>query len=128
MSLSIERTKMSELLSMEGRYNRAKYFWTQLVIQFIAQVSPCIIGLAVKDFGGNASAVSVLGGIAGILGAVIGAFPVVKRLLACCILASTKWTIISPWPSVAWQTNRQRYLPLSVRAGVVRAHTESRPA
>ena len=48
--------------------------------------------------------------------------------LACCDLVSTKHTLISPQPFVAWQTERRRGLRPSARVGVVRAHRGSTPA
>src|SRR5262249_46816682 len=49
-------------------------------------------------------------------------------LRGCPDLVSTKRTLISPPPFVAWQTKRRRGLRPSARVGVVRAHRGSTPA
>jgi hypothetical protein len=45
----------------------------------------------------------------------------------CCVLANARRTIICLGSSVAWQTKRQRDLPLSARVGVAHEHTGSTP-
>src|SRR6266571_578563 len=49
------------------------------------------------------------------------------KRLDSCVLADNRHTLTSLWPSVAWRTYGQRYLPPSVRAGVARGHTGSTP-
>ena len=68
------------LFSMEGRYNRAKYFWTVLAISVVVQVISYGIGYAIGSSGGDPATGGAVGFIIGIVGAVICAFQVVKRL------------------------------------------------
>ena len=67
---------MSELLSMQGRFNRSKYVITTLVITavtFGAAVAVTVVGMG-EDM------VGVIGGAVGLCGQIVIAFVVVKRL------------------------------------------------
>ncbi|WP_282753517.1 DUF805 domain-containing protein [Desulfuromonas thiophila] len=68
------------LFSMEGRYNRAKYFWVMLAIAVVGQLISVGIGIAVGSSGGDPEAAGAIGLIVGIGIAVVYAFQVVKRL------------------------------------------------
>ena len=87
---------MRELWSMEGRYNRAKYFWIEVAMAVVVQVVAFIMGLAVGAAGGDPNAAAGLGAIVGILGAVIGAFPVVKRFHDLDRPGSHYWLLLIP--------------------------------
>src|SRR5216684_2036981 len=50
-----------------------------------------------------------------------------SQKLGCCVLADGR-PLMSPCPSVAWQTSRQRYLLPSARAGGACGHRGSTPA
>ena len=54
-------------------------------------------------------------------------YDVCIKELDSCVLADNRHTLTSLWPSVAWRTYGQRYLPPSVRVGVARGHTGSTP-
>jgi len=84
------------LFSMEGRYNRAKYFWTVLAISIVVQVISFAIGFAIGWSGGDPSTGAVIGFIIGITGAVICAFQVVKRLHDLDRPGSHYWLLLIP--------------------------------
>ncbi len=70
---------MGGLLSMEGRYNRAKYFWTVFLLGF-AIIALCIVlGFAVGKNGGDPAVAAGLSLFISIPGTVIIAFQEVKR-------------------------------------------------
>jgi len=71
---------MDGLFSMEGRYNRSKYFWTLFCVGIAANVLSYLLGTVVGSSGGDASTASALSLIISISAAVIDAFQVIKRL------------------------------------------------
>lgn len=88
---------MGELFSMDGRYNRAKYFWTTLLIGIVAQIIAFLIGLAAGAAGGDPATVGgVIGLIVGIGSAVICAFQVVKRLHDLDRPGTHYWLLLIP--------------------------------
>ena len=65
---------------MEGRYNRAKYFWTILAINVVTFGISFTIGYAIGASGGDTTTAGVVGFIVGIGASVVCALQVVKRL------------------------------------------------
>jgi uncharacterized membrane protein YhaH (DUF805 family) len=88
---------MRVLLSMEGRYNRTKYFWIGLAISIGVSVAAGVIQLAVEAASGDPNIAAVLGTSMYILGAVIAAFPVIKRLHDLARPSSHYWLLLIPF-------------------------------
>ncbi len=84
------------LFSMEGRYNRAKYFWVMVAISVVMQVVSFVIGMAIGASGGDPATGGAVGLIVGIGGGVICAFPVVKRLHDLDRPGSHYWLLLIP--------------------------------
>jgi uncharacterized membrane protein YhaH (DUF805 family) len=91
---------MGGLFSMEGRYNRAKYFWTCLVIGLIANVLSFILGIMVGSAGGDTSTAQALSLFISIPAAVIAAFQVVKRLHDLDRPGSHYWMLLIPFYNI----------------------------
>jgi hypothetical protein len=51
---------MSDLFSLEGRCNRAKYFWISLAIAVLANVLAFLLGAVVGAAGGDQFTASIL--------------------------------------------------------------------
>ena len=84
------------LFSMEGRYNRAKYFWIMVAISIVSQIISVGIGVAVGASGGGPEAASTIGLIVGIATAVVCAFQVVKRLHDLDRPGTHYWLLLIP--------------------------------
>lgn len=86
---------MSGYFSMEGRYNRAKYFLAILVISIIGYG---LSFLVVRLLGESAdlSTISAIGWIIWLVLAVISAFPVVKRLHDLNRPGTHYWLLLIP--------------------------------
>lgn len=84
------------LFSMEGRYNRAKYFWITLAITVVAQIIGIGIGLAVGSSGGDPRTAGAIGLIVGIGIAVVVAFQAVKRLHDLDRPGTHYWLLLIP--------------------------------
>jgi uncharacterized membrane protein YhaH (DUF805 family) len=86
---------MSELLSLDGRINRVRYFVRVLIITLIADV-----GLGIGAFGGH-NIVGLLSGLLGgaiaIAGVVIAAFQAVKRLHDLDRPSMHYWLLLIPF-------------------------------
>lgn len=79
-TVASERRWIMGMFSMEGRYNRAKYFWSMLAIAIAYQIILVGIDVVVGSSGGDPIAAVAIGFIVGIGIAIICAFQVVKRL------------------------------------------------
>jgi uncharacterized membrane protein YhaH (DUF805 family) len=88
---------MSGIFSMEGRYNRAKYFWTSLGIEVVMYVLSFVLGLIVGSSRGSANTAQVLSLFISIPAAVILAFQVVKRLHDLGRPGSHYWLLLIPF-------------------------------
>lgn len=84
------------LFSMEGRYNRAKYFWIMTAIAVVGQIISFGIGLAIGASGGDPDAATVIGFIVGSGIAVVCAFQVVKRLHDLDRPGTHYWLLLIP--------------------------------
>lgn len=71
---------MSNLFSMKGRYNRAKYFWTEFGIFVFWVVLSNVLEVVVAKLGGDFNTAPLLFSLFSIPIIVIAAFQVVKRL------------------------------------------------
>jgi uncharacterized membrane protein YhaH (DUF805 family) len=88
---------MSGLFSMEGRYNRAKYFWTVFGISFVVYVLSFVLGLIVGGSGGDSTTAAALSYFISIPAMVIIAFQVVKRLHDLGRPGSHYWLLLIPF-------------------------------
>jgi len=71
---------MSELLSMQGRFNRSKYIVATLVITAITYGAAFAVGIVMGVAGMGEDAASVVGFGLGLCGQIVIAFVCVKRL------------------------------------------------
>lgn len=87
---------MNSILSLQGRYNRAKYFWVMLAIQIITWIT--VVGISSSVAGSNndfetAQTISLLICIGG---TVLMVFPTVKRLHDIGRPGSHYWLLLIP--------------------------------
>ena len=71
---------MGDLFSLEGRYNRAKYFWSSLAVGVIEYILSFILGLAVGYAGGDQFTAGILSLFISVPAFLLIAFLTVKRL------------------------------------------------
>jgi uncharacterized membrane protein YhaH (DUF805 family) len=86
---------MSGYFSMEGRYNRAKYFLSILVIGIIGYGLAFLVGLLLRE-SADLSTISAISWIIWLVIAVISAFPVVKRLHDLNRPGTHYWLLLIP--------------------------------
>jgi uncharacterized membrane protein YhaH (DUF805 family) len=91
---------MGGLFSMQGRYNRAKYFWTSIAIGFVANVLAYLLGIIVGSSGGDTSTAQALSLFISLPTAVIVAFQVVKRLHDLDRPGSHYWLLLIPFYNI----------------------------
>ena len=84
------------LFSMEGRYNRAKYFWTVLAIGVVTQLVSFAAVSSIGTSGGGPETAEALGFLIGIAGSVLSAFQVVKRLHDMNRPGTHYWLLLIP--------------------------------
>ena len=84
------------LFSMEGRYNRARYFWTVVALSVVANIAAVLLGFAVGSSGGDPAAVQLLSLIISIPITIVIAFQVVKRLHDLNRPGSHYWLLLIP--------------------------------
>lgn len=84
---------MNSIFSLQGRYNRSKYFWSILAIQAITWMTT--IGIA-SSAGGDPETAQGLGFLISIVGTVFMAFPIVKRLHDIGRPGSHYWLLLVP--------------------------------
>lgn len=71
---------MTELLSMDGRYNRSRYILTTAGITLATYALAFAAGLFMGMVGAGEETAAVAGGVVGILANIVAAFVIVKRL------------------------------------------------
>lgn len=71
---------MSELFSLHGRFNRAKYVVTTVAITVVTYAVAFVIGIFMGVMGLGEDLAGVVGGALGLCGQVVVAFVCVKRL------------------------------------------------
>ena len=73
---------MTPLLSMQGRLNRAKYFWRTLIVSVSANVAAFLVGALLGGIIGEGAEPAALSGgfMLGLAAALMIAFEAVKRL------------------------------------------------
>jgi uncharacterized membrane protein YhaH (DUF805 family) len=84
------------LFSMEGRYNRARYFWTAVALSVVASIAAVLLGFAVGSSGGDPAAAQPLSLIISIPITIVIAFQVVKRLHDLNRPGSHYWLLLIP--------------------------------
>ena len=84
---------MHSLLSLQGRYNRAKYFWSILAIQAITWMAT--MGIA-SSAGGDPEAAQGISILISLLGMTFMVFPIVKRLHDIGRPGSHYWLLLVP--------------------------------
>ena len=84
------------LFSMEGRYNRAKYFWVVFALSVVSQIVCFVLGAAIGASGGDPATASLLSLIITIPISVICAFQVVKRLHDLGRPGTHYWLLLIP--------------------------------
>jgi uncharacterized membrane protein YhaH (DUF805 family) len=87
---------MGELFSMEGRYNRARYFWIVVFLQIIGYLLGYLLGMVVGTSGGDTSTAQALSLLISIPIAILVAFQVVKRLHDLDRPGSNYWLLLIP--------------------------------
>jgi len=89
-----------DLFSMQGRYNRAKYFWVVLAIVLVGQLVSTGVGMAVSHFVSDPETAFVtsltIGLIVAIGIAVVAAFQAVKRLHDMDRPGTHYWLLLIP--------------------------------
>ena len=88
------------LFSMEGRYNRARYFWTVFVLSLVLYVVCLVLGRAIGSAGGTPATGAVLSLLITIPGTVIIAFQYVKRLHDLDRPGSHYWLFLIPFYNI----------------------------
>lgn len=91
---------MSGLFSMNGRYNRGRYFWTVFVMSLVLYALCFVLGLAIGSAGGGPAAAAGLSLFITIPGTVIIAFQVVKRLHDLDRPGSHYWLLLIPFYNI----------------------------
>ena len=92
----IRRSVTGAFFSMQGRYNRARYFWSQVGIYGSVLVGAFIVGIIMGLSGSSAEDAETVGGLLGIGGAVLAAFPIVKRLHDLNRPGTHYWLLLVP--------------------------------
>jgi len=87
---------MHSIFSLQGRYNRAKYFWIMLAIQVITWITAVGIASSVAGSGNDFETAQTISFLVGIGGAVFMAFPIVKRLHDIGRPGSHYWLLLVP--------------------------------
>ena len=89
-----------DLFSMEGRYNRARHFWTVAAIWVVLQVFGIALGVAISlsadDAESAAAAAGQIGLLLGLAAAVVTAFPAVKRFHDLNRPGTHYWLLLIP--------------------------------
>ena len=91
---------MTDVFSMDGRYNRARYFWTVVVLILVMFALSFLLGLAVGSAGGDPASAVVLSLFISIPATVIVAFQVVKRLHDLDRPGSHYWLLLIPFYNI----------------------------
>jgi uncharacterized membrane protein YhaH (DUF805 family) len=68
------------IFSMRGRYNRARYFWTSLILSVVFNIPRLLVRLAAESLGDGYAIAMFIALAFAFAGAVLVAFQVVKRL------------------------------------------------
>ena len=93
-----------ELFSMEGRYNRAKYFWITMAISVVGTIIlvGLITGVGYLSRGSEVilNFLSVIGLIGGVGLAVVCAFPAVKRFHDLDRPGTHYWLLLIPFYNI----------------------------
>ena len=84
------------LFSMEGRYNRARYFWIAVALSVVANIATAFLSVAVGSSGGDPAATQLLSLVITIPITVVIAFQVVKRLHDLNRPGSHYWLLLIP--------------------------------
>ena len=87
---------MHSIFSLQGRYNRGKYFWVMLTIQVITWITAVGIASSVTGSGNNFETAQTISFLVGIGGTVLMAFPIVKRLHDIGRPGSHYWLLLVP--------------------------------
>jgi len=87
---------MHSVLSLQGRYNRAKYLWVMLAIQVITWIIAAGIASSVAGSGDGFDTAQTIGFLVGVGGTVFMAFPIVKRLHDIGRPGSHYWLLLLP--------------------------------
>jgi uncharacterized membrane protein YhaH (DUF805 family) len=91
---------MSDLFSMDGRYNRAKFFWAVFGIFVVVIVLSIVLGLVTGSSGGDANTAQGLGLFISIPAMIIIAFQIVKRLHDLGRPGSHYWLLFIPFYNI----------------------------
>lgn len=92
---------MSSLLSMDGRLNRARYFWTNFIIGLALDILLIMSGGLMGEDDSSVSAVVALIVLASVaVGMVVMAFQVVKRLHDLERPGSQYWLLLVPFYNI----------------------------
>ncbi len=88
------------LFSMEGRYNRARYFWTAAAIWMVLQIFGIALGVAISlsadDAESARAAAGQIGCLLGLAAAAVIAFPAVKRFHDLNRPGTHYWLLLIP--------------------------------
>jgi uncharacterized membrane protein YhaH (DUF805 family) len=93
---------MDSIFSLEGRLNRGRYFGRMLAIAILTQIVAFLAGLFLGATMGNDAqqTASVIGGIIGLVGTVVMAFQVVKRLHDLGRPGTHYWLLLIPFYNI----------------------------
>jgi|AntAceMinimDraft_16_1070373.scaffolds.fasta_scaffold08091_6 uncharacterized membrane protein YhaH (DUF805 family) len=91
---------MHSIFSLQGRYNRAKYFWSMLAIEAMTWVATVGVMSSAATSGNDLEAVQGVTLLIGIGGMVLMVFPIVKRLHDIGRPGSHYWLLLVPLYSI----------------------------
>jgi uncharacterized membrane protein YhaH (DUF805 family) len=93
---------MNSLFSVQGRHNRAKYFWRTLVIGMSVNIVAFVVAFLLRGImGENAEPAALLiSYILGLAGAVVVAFEAVKRLHDLERPGAHYWLLLIPFYNI----------------------------